>query len=69
MQGHAVALSGDGETLVVGTPSIHTDSSAVGRVRVLRYDSVDGWIQLGAAFTGENENDYLVICAAICYYF
>jgi hypothetical protein len=55
-----VALSGDGETLVVGAPSEFPGSSGAGRVRVLRYDSVNGWQQLGAVFTGENENDYLV---------
>jgi hypothetical protein len=55
-----VALSGDGETLIVGAPSNYRDSDAYGRVRVLRYDSVAGWMQLGADFYGDNLYDYLV---------
>jgi hypothetical protein len=53
-------LSGDGETLVVGASSAYPGGNGAGRVRVLRYDSVDGWQQLGDVFNGDNDDDYLV---------
>jgi hypothetical protein len=56
-----VALSGDGATVVVGAPSHSVSATGYGRVRVLRYDDVSGWAQLGADFYGENINDFLVI--------
>jgi hypothetical protein len=56
-----VALSGDGETVVVGAPSNFSGDNGLGRARVLRYDAgTDTWLQLGAVFVGENENDFLV---------
>jgi hypothetical protein len=58
-----VALSGDGETIVVGAPSKYGTTRDYGRVRVLQYDEGSGWVQLGADFYGENPKDYLVLCA------
>jgi hypothetical protein len=56
-----VALSGDGETVVVGAPSIVGGTNGKGHVHVLRYDSVNGWVRLGSEFNGENDDDYLVM--------
>jgi hypothetical protein len=62
MQGSSLSLSGDGETLAMGAPSDIRSTNDIGRVRVLRYDTDLGWLQLGDAFYGENIGDRLVIC-------
>jgi hypothetical protein len=59
-QGQSVSLSGDGNTVAVGAPSYYS-ATAQGRVRVFRYDSIVGWVQLGADFNGENNFDQMVV--------
>ena len=54
--GQSIALSSDGNVLVVGTPE--TDANSSGHVSVYYYDEVNRvWTQVGADIDGESEGD------------
>jgi hypothetical protein len=58
--GTAVAMSGDGTTLVVGATNHDTNGDNAGRVRVFRDDGT-AWSQLGDDIDGEAAGDLSVI--------
>ncbi|TNF70247.1 MAG: DUF4347 domain-containing protein [Gammaproteobacteria bacterium] len=65
--GEAVALSADGNILIVGAPENDAGGGTGdnrGHVRVYEYDGSD-WVQLGSDFDGENAGDQLGYSVAI----
>ncbi len=49
--GYSVALSGDGETAVIGAPENDGNGNSSGHARIFRYDG-SAWIQLGEDING-----------------
>jgi hypothetical protein len=54
--GWDVALSGDGQTVVVGAPGSSVGAYGAGQVKVLRYDGLN-WVQLGSDLLGFFDED------------
>jgi len=58
LAGRAVAMSADGNTVVVGAPLNDVNGSASGRARAHRFDGTS-WVQIGADIDGEAAGDWL----------
>ena len=52
--GRSVALSDDGNTLVVGAPMSSANGTTNGQVRVFKFNGTD-WLQLGQSINGEDQ--------------
>lgn len=54
--GWSVALSGDGKSLVIGSPGTLGDGINAGRVQVYRFDGIE-WMRVGQDIDGESISD------------
>ena len=54
--GWDVAISGDGQTIIVGSPGSSVSAYGAGQVKILRFDGLD-WMQIGTDILGLLDED------------